>query len=80
MKTSTRYSSVAEPLALWFPLQRNAGIISCAGEFALPSEKTSDTVPTSWILPELMTGFVELYTGLHAPCCATGSPLTRWLN
>jgi hypothetical protein len=33
----------------------------CAGELALPFEKTSETVPTSWSAPPLNAGFVETY-------------------
>ncbi len=55
-----RYSSTALPSIVWFPVQRNPGMSLCAGEPALPFEKTSDTVPTSVIGPPVTPGFVAL--------------------
>ena len=36
-----------------------AGIIWCAGEPGLPSEKTFENVPISWIGPPVIAGFDE---------------------
>ncbi len=65
------------PAFVWSPDQRNAGISLCAGEVGLPSEKTSETVPSSAILPPAQPGFVELYTALHAPYWTAGILLYR---
>ncbi len=45
------------PSSVWFPLHMKAGIIWCAGEAALPSEKTFETVPISVIGPVDIAGF-----------------------
>jgi hypothetical protein len=46
------------------PRQRNAGISLCAGELLLPSEKTSETVPTR---PIGLDGLVDLGFVGNAP-------------
>src|SRR3954454_2213278 len=77
LNTSTRNSSCGLPSRPVLPLKRKAGIKRCAGELALPFEKTSETVPSSFSCPPVTAWFVELYVGLHALQRAMGIELRR---
>ena len=77
VNTSTRNSSAGDPDRPVLPPNRNAGISRCDGEFALPFEKTSETVPSNVSGPPVNAGFVELYVWLHGPYCAAGMVLIR---